>query len=76
MGRYFGIAAVDLVVKEDYGKMLSYRNGKITAVPLEEVIGKLSLVDVETQYDTERYNGRRTILIKWLISATRKEGNE
>jgi phosphofructokinase-like protein len=62
MGRYFGIAAVDLVITKDFGKMVSYRNGQITAVPLAEVIGKLSLVDVETQYDTERYNGRRTIL--------------
>jgi 6-phosphofructokinase 1 len=62
MGRYFGIAAVDLIVKEDFGKMVSYRNGRITAVPLQEVIAKLNLVDVQTQYDTERYNGRRTIL--------------
>ncbi len=62
MGRYFGIAAVDLIVKGDFGKMVSYRNGLITAVPLEEAIGKLNLVDVRFQYDTERYNGRRTIL--------------
>jgi phosphofructokinase-like protein len=62
MGRYFGIAAVDLIVKGDFGKMVSYRNGKITAVPLQEAIGKLNLVDVKTQYDIERYNGRRTIL--------------
>jgi 6-phosphofructokinase 1 len=62
MGRYFGIAAIDLIVKGDFGKMVSYRNGKITAVPLQEAIGKLNLVDVDTQYDTERYNGRRTIL--------------
>ncbi len=62
MGRYFGIAAVDLIVKGDFGKMVSYRNGKITAIPLQEAIGKLNLVDVRTQYDTERYNGRRTIL--------------
>ncbi|MFB3885795.1 MAG: 6-phosphofructokinase [Thermodesulfobacteriota bacterium] len=62
MGRYFGIAAVDLIVKEDFGKMVSYRNGKITAVPLQEAISRLNLVDVKTQYDTERYNGRRTIL--------------
>lgn len=62
MGRYFGIAAVDLIVKEDFGKMVSYRNGRITSVPLEEAIGRLNLVDVKTQYDTERYNGRRTIL--------------
>jgi 6-phosphofructokinase 1 len=62
MGRYFGIAAVDLIVKEDFGKMVSYRNGKITSVPVQEAIAKLNLVNVETMYDTERYNGRRTIL--------------
>ncbi len=62
MGRYFGIAAVDLLVKEDFGKMVSYTNGKITAVPLKDVVGKLKLVDVKEQYDTERYNGRRSIL--------------
>ena len=62
MGRYFGIAAVDLIVKEDFGKMASYRNGQITAVLLQEAISRLNLVDVRTQYDTERYNGRRTIL--------------
>jgi phosphofructokinase-like protein len=62
MGRYFGIAAVDLIVNGDFGKMVSYRNGKITAVPLQEAVGKLNLVDVQTQYDTGRYNGRRTIL--------------
>ncbi|MGB3129303.1 MAG: hypothetical protein WBC11_06265, partial [Dehalococcoidia bacterium] len=62
MGRYFGIAAVDLVVKGDFGKMVSVRNGEITAVPLEEAAGKPRLVDVHTEYDTDRYNGRRTIL--------------
>jgi len=62
MGRYFGIAAIDLIVKEDFGKMVSYQSGRITAVPLREAIGKLNLVNVQTQYDTERYNGRRTIL--------------
>lgn len=62
MGRYFGIAAVDLVVREDFGKMVSYKNGRITAVPLEKVIGRPTSVNVETQYDTERYNGRRTVL--------------
>jgi len=62
MGRYFGIASVDLVVSKDFGKMVSLKNGKITAVPLKDVYGKLSLVDVETQYDADRYNGRRTIL--------------
>ncbi len=63
MGRYFGIAAVDLLVRGEYGRMVSYKNGKITSVPLEDVAGKISVVDVERQYDTERYNGRRTIIM-------------
>jgi hypothetical protein len=42
--------------------MVSYKNGRITSVPIKDVLGKLSLVDVKTQYDTERYNGRRAIL--------------
>ena len=62
MGRYFGIAAVDLAINKDFGKMVRYKDGKISAVPLERVIGRLSLVDIETQYDADRYNGRRTIL--------------
>ena len=62
MGRYFGIAAVDLVVKKDFGKAVCYKDGKVAACPLEDIYGKLNLVDVETQYDVERYNGRRNIL--------------
>jgi 6-phosphofructokinase 1 len=62
MGRYFGIAAVDLIVKEEFCSMVSYRNGRISAVPLKEAIGKTRIVDVNTHYDTERYNGRRTLL--------------
>jgi 6-phosphofructokinase 1 len=71
MGRYFGIAAVDLVVKEDYGKMLSYRNGKVTAVPLKEATGPMNLVDVDRLYDVDRYNGRRSIL-----NNTRQRGKQ
>ena len=62
MGRYFGIAAIDLVVRGNYGRMVCVKNGKISACPLENIYGRLSLVDVATQYDADRYNGRRTIL--------------
>jgi 6-phosphofructokinase 1 len=62
MGRYFGIAAVDLVVNRHYGNMVCLKNGKIACVPLEDIYGKLNLVDPKTQYDADRYNGRRTIL--------------
>jgi phosphofructokinase-like protein len=62
MGRYFGIAAVDLVVNKNFGKMVCFKNGKLGYCSLENIYGKLNLVDVATEYDTDRYNGRRTIL--------------
>jgi 6-phosphofructokinase len=62
MGRYFGIAAVDLAVRRQYGNMVRVKNGKISFFPLEKIYGKLNLVDVATQYDADRYNGRRSIL--------------
>jgi 6-phosphofructokinase 1 len=62
MARWFGIAAVDLIVKEDFGRMVTLERGEISTAPLAGVINKLKLVDVEKYYDTERLNGRRTIL--------------
>jgi 6-phosphofructokinase 1 len=62
MGRYFGIGAVNLAVRKQYGKMVSYRNGQFTAVPIVDVIGRLNLVDTNTMYDVQRYNGSRSIL--------------
>ena len=62
IGRYFGIAAMDLVATGFFGTMVCVRNGKITSCPLASVIGRPRFVDVDTQYDVERYNGRRTIL--------------
>ncbi len=62
MGRYFGIAAIDLIVNKKYGNMVCVQNGSINYVALEKIYGRLKLVDPTTQYDPERYNGRRTIL--------------
>jgi phosphofructokinase-like protein len=62
MGRYFGIAAVDLINRQDFGKMVCYTNGRVTACPLSKVIGKPRQVDVNTLYDVDTYNGRRKIL--------------
>jgi len=61
MARWFGIAAVDMIVKEDFGRMVTLERGDIGTAPLAGVVNKLKLVDVEKYYDTERYNGRRTI---------------
>jgi 6-phosphofructokinase 1 len=63
MGRYFGIAAVDLIIKGNFGRMVALKDGKITSVPIENEIGKISQVDIKKHYDTERYNGRRHLLL-------------
>ena len=72
MGRYFGIAAIDLVVKKDFGKMVCLKGGEITRCPLENIYGKLSRVDPTTEYDRDRYNGRRTIINGKKKNAQRK----
>jgi 6-phosphofructokinase len=62
MGRHFGIAAIELVVKQDYGKMVCFRDGRITTSPLKDIQGRVRRVDVSTLYDVERYGGRRSVL--------------
>lgn len=62
MGRYFGIAAVDLIDRKNYCTMVSFRNGRIKGVPLSRVIGRPHFVNPNKEYDKERYNGRRTII--------------
>jgi len=62
MARRFGMAAVDLIIHEDFGRMVSLVRGEITSIPLKEIVDKLKLVDVEKYYDRERYNSRRSIL--------------
>ena len=56
------MAAVDMIIHEDFGRMVSHVRGEITSLPLKEIVDKLKLVDVEKYYDRERYNGRRSIL--------------
>jgi 6-phosphofructokinase 1 len=63
MGRYFGIAAVNLIDRNECGKMVCLKHGQITSVEIEKVLGRLSLVDVKTMYDTVRYNGVNRILV-------------
>jgi 6-phosphofructokinase 1 len=62
MGRYFGIAAMDLIEYQHYGRMVCVKSGKISSVPLSNIYGRLNLVDPDTEYDADRYNGRRSIL--------------
>ncbi len=62
MGRYFGIAAVDMIMRGEFGRMVSLNSCTITSVPLGEVYARLKQVDVPNRYDTEKYNGRRRVI--------------
>ncbi len=44
----FGIAAAQMIMDGDYGKMVGIRNGEMVRIPLEEVAGKLKMVDPES----------------------------
>jgi ATP-dependent phosphofructokinase / diphosphate-dependent phosphofructokinase len=41
----YGTAAVDMIAGRDFGKMVALRNNDIVSVPLQEVAGKLKLVE-------------------------------
>jgi len=43
----FGIAAVELIKKEDFGKMVALKGDKIVSVELEDAISKPKTVDME-----------------------------
>ncbi|MEM2921306.1 MAG: 6-phosphofructokinase [Candidatus Bathyarchaeia archaeon] len=51
----YGNLATDLVLKEDYGKMVALRDGKYTVVPIEILTQGVKRVDVDEFYDIERY---------------------
>ena len=62
MGRKFGIGAVDMIVNEDFGRMVSFKHGQIMSVPLKKALEKLRLVDVEKFYSTKDYRSLDQIM--------------
>jgi 6-phosphofructokinase 1 len=69
MGRLFGVAAVDLILKGQTGRMVAVLGGKIDHIPLEKLdgaalhllkVGKRDKDDPEPlEYDLERYDSFR-----------------
>jgi len=47
LGTRFGIKAMELVLKNDFGKMTALQGSKVVAVPLEKAVSKLKTVDME-----------------------------
>ena len=60
MGLLFGARAADAVANGDFGKLVSARGVApacdLSLVDLAEVKGKITTVDVDRYYDTERYH--------------------
>jgi 6-phosphofructokinase 1 len=51
----FGNLAMQLVQRDDYGKMVALQGGRYTTVPIEIVLTGKKQVDVEAYYDKENY---------------------
>jgi 6-phosphofructokinase 1 len=68
LGRLFGIAAMDLVAQGGFGRMVSWKHGRVTSTGLEVLDEGLQLVDVDREYDRKRYNGKRGLLVDLAAS--------
>jgi ATP-dependent phosphofructokinase / diphosphate-dependent phosphofructokinase len=72
MGRAFGLAAAELVAQRAYGLMVCLQDNTIKSIPILDAIRKdengvtmTNRVNVETEYDKERYIAtRRTLGMK------------
>ena len=56
MAREFGIAAMQLVVENKYGRLVVFRDGRFTSVEIPGNLKDVRTVDVSGRYDTECYN--------------------
>jgi len=59
--RYFatrlGLKAIDMVKKEEFGKMAALKKGELVSVPLEEAVGKMRVVDKELLEEAKVFFG-------------------
>lgn len=62
MGRMFGCAAVESVLRGDWGQMVSAQGigptCQLRMVPLSQAVSGLNTVDLERVYDTDRYTAK------------------
>ena len=62
MGRKFGIGAVDMIVNEDFGRMVAWKQGEVRTAPIKKALEHLNLVDVEKFYNTKDYRSKDQLL--------------
>jgi 6-phosphofructokinase 1 len=68
MGFYFGTTAVDLVMRKEFGKMVSVQGGAVTTAPLSVLNNPTRTVDIDLMYDRNRLNARRESALNWLVN--------
>ncbi len=58
VARSFGNLALQLIHRNETGKMVSLRSGRYTTVPMDIITADVKRVDVESYYDVENYRPR------------------
>ena len=58
VARSFGNLAIQLVQRNDYGKMVALHGGKYSTVPIDMILTGRKVVDVPSFYDIEQYQPR------------------
>ncbi len=67
MGHFFGITAVDLLLRKEYGRMVAVQGGRITTAPLSVLNNPVRVVDIDLTYDKQRLNARRDTALDWCV---------
>jgi len=67
MGHHFGITAVDMIRREEYGRMVAVVSGRIDSQPLRVLSHPARTVSVERVYERERLNARRESALMWPL---------
>lgn len=61
MARLFGIAAMDLVKRDEFGRMVVWSEGQVGSIPIPTDLKEVRKVNVAERYDAQCYCARRTI---------------
>jgi 6-phosphofructokinase 1 len=67
MGHFFGITAVDMLMRKQYGSMVAVQSGRITTAQLSVLNNPVRVVDIDLMYDREHLNARRDTALGWSV---------
>ncbi len=60
----FGNLALDLVLQGSFGRLVSLRNGVYDSVPIDVVMGRKKVVDLQKYYDADRLRPKYKTLLR------------